>query len=163
LRIAGRTGRVDRMDRIKKRGGLRLRLGVGVRKNRVKARFILHYRHQRHYRWNGRRMMCYACGMKNTLNDKLMPNTKSGFTAVGRKRKGMVAGLPPEMRLEVNRRLDNNETYRGIAGWLAEQGHSGVTEGHVKSWFHGGYQDWRQERWEAEEFKERVERARGLS
>ena len=42
------------------------------------------------------------------------------------------------------------------------EGYDGFNEGHVSSWFQGGYQDWVEENLRIQEIKERVDLAREL-
>jgi hypothetical protein len=66
------------------------------------------------------------------------------------RRRGKIALLPDAVRHEVNRRLDDGHLYKEICAWLGEQGHGRVTCSNMSIWFHGGYQEWRESRLQAE-------------
>jgi hypothetical protein len=65
----------------------------------------------------------------------------------------VIAALAKEVRDEVNRKLEAGVRYAQVCAWLVEQGHAGITEGHMMRWYHGGFVDWKRE-------QERMEQVR---
>ncbi len=61
------------------------------------------------------------------------------------RRNGKVARLPKELRMQVNRMMDEGATYPSIIHWLDSEGHSGFNEENLSNWHAGGYQDWLRE------------------
>lgn len=66
------------------------------------------------------------------------------------RKRGKIALLPDAVRHEVNRRLDDGHLYKEICAWLGEQGHGRITCSNMSIWFHGGHQEWRESRFQAE-------------
>lgn len=57
-----------------------------------------------------------------------------------------IAGLPAEIREEINRQLEDGKLYREVAGWLRANGYTDISLDMVHRWYHGPHQDWRLER-----------------
>src|SRR5688572_1216173 len=70
------------------------------------------------------------------------------------RRNGKVARLSSALRDQVNLHLDEGKTYSQIIHWLAANGHPGFTQDNISQWYKGGYQDWRDQRAEVENFRE---------
>jgi len=57
-------------------------------------------------------------------------------------RNGKIARLPKDLRIQVNRMLDDGATYDSIIQWLANEGRTGFNSENISNWYSGGYQDW---------------------
>jgi hypothetical protein len=57
-----------------------------------------------------------------------------------------IAGLPAEIREEINRQLGDGKFYRDVVVWLRENGYTDISRDMVWRWFHGPHQEWLLER-----------------
>ncbi|MDB6122001.1 MAG: hypothetical protein JWQ71_994 [Pedosphaera sp.] len=79
------------------------------------------------------------------------------------RRTGKIARLSPDERDEINFKLEQGMTYKDICTWLKEEeGYDDFNEGHISSWYKGGYQDWVEQNLRVQEIKEQVDLAREL-
>ncbi|MDB6123772.1 MAG: hypothetical protein JWQ71_2765, partial [Pedosphaera sp.] len=78
------------------------------------------------------------------------------------RRRGIIAGLPREIREQINQQLEEGWKYKRISAWLVTQGHAGITEKHLSVWYQGGFKDWVARRERLEEMRVRMEFAREM-
>jgi hypothetical protein len=62
-----------------------------------------------------------------------------------RRRNGIIAKLPDDVRETVNQKLRDGAEYGAIVEHLAGLGHPGASPRNICNWFQGGYQDWERE------------------
>jgi hypothetical protein len=53
-----------------------------------------------------------------------------------------IAGLPAQIREEINRQLGDGKFYREIVAWLRENGYTDISRDMVWRWYHGAHQEW---------------------
>ena|SRR5688572_7204543 len=70
------------------------------------------------------------------------------------RRNGKIARLPSALRDQVNVQLDEGKTYAQIIQWLAANGHPGFNHDNLYQWYNGGFQDWLNQRAEAQNFRQ---------
>ena len=58
------------------------------------------------------------------------------------RRKGKVARLPIDLKIEVNKQLRDGITYGDIIQFLEGKGHTGFNDENISAWYKGGHQDW---------------------
>jgi hypothetical protein len=93
-----------------------------------------------------------------TLRDSLHhPARAKNPNHMAHRRRGIIAGLPKEIREQLNQQLEEGWKYKRISAWLADQGHEGITEKHISVWYHGGFEDWLKARERLEEMQGRSE------
>lgn len=61
---------------------------------------------------------------------------------MSRRKTGNIAALPRAIRDQINRMLDDGQSYRAITRWLATNDHPGIKLNNLTKWQKGGFQEW---------------------